>query len=85
MEPVPATKLRNELAKTLDKVNRDQAPVLITRRRGKPAVLMSLDEYEGMAETLHLLSAPANAARLAEAHEQIEKEIARRVRRRRRR
>jgi antitoxin YefM len=84
MEPVPATKLRSALSKMLDKVNDDQAPVLITRRRGKPAVLMSLEEYEGMSETLHLLSTPANAARLAEAHEQIEKEIARRARRRRR-
>jgi antitoxin YefM len=64
MEPVPATKLRNELSKTLDKVTKNRAPILITRRRGEALVLMPLEEYEGMAETLHLMANPANAARL---------------------
>ena len=84
MEPIPYTRLRNELAKLLDRVNDDRAPVLITRRRGKPAVLMSMEEYSALAETAHLLSSPANAARLRAAREQVEKEIARRAHRRRR-
>jgi len=85
MEPIPYTRLRNELAKLLDKVNEDRVPILITRRRGKPAVLMSAEEYSSISETLHLLSSPANAARLREAHEEIEREIARRARAARRR
>ena len=85
MEPVPATKLRNELSRTLDKVTKDRAPVMITRRRGEALVLMALADYESISETMHLLSTPANAKRLAEAHEQIEKEIARRKRAARRR
>jgi antitoxin YefM len=85
MEPIPYTRLRSELAKVLDKVNEDRAPVLITRRRGKPAVLMSMEEYSALEETAHLLRSPVNAARLREAREQVEKEIARRARRRRRR
>jgi antitoxin YefM len=84
MEPIPYTRVRNELAKLLDRVNEDRAPLLITRRRGKPAVLMSMDEYAALAETAHLLGSPANAARLRAAREQVEKEIARRARRRRR-
>lgn len=84
MDPIPYTRLRNELARVLDKVNEDQSTVIITRRRGKPAVLMSMDEYSALQETVHLLRSPRNAARLREAREQVEKEISRRARRRRR-
>ena len=84
MDPIPYTRLRNELARVLDKVNEDQSAVIITRRRGKPAVLMSMDEYSALQETAHLLRSPRNAARLREAREQVEKEISRRARRRRR-
>ena len=84
MDPIPYTRLRNELARVLDKVNEDQSAVIITRRRGKPAVLMSMDEYSALQETAHLLRSPHNAACLREAREQVEKEISRRARRRRR-
>lgn len=40
---------------------------VITRRDGGDAVVMSLAYYQSMAETLHLLSSPANAAHLAES------------------
>jgi antitoxin YefM len=84
MDPIPYTRLRNELARVLDKVNEDRSAVIITRRRGKPAVLMSMDEYSSLQETAHLLRSPRNAARLRVAREQVEKEISRRARRRRR-
>ena len=84
MDSIPYARLRNELARVLDKVNEDQCAVIITRRRGKPAVLMSMDEYSALQETAHLLRSPRNAARLREAREQVEKEISRRARRRRR-
>jgi len=83
VDPIPYTRLRNELARVLDKVNEDQSAVIITRRRGKPAVLMSMDEYSALQETAHLLRSPRNAVRLREAREQVEKEISRRARRRR--
>jgi len=84
MDPIPYTRLRNELARVLDKINEDRSTVIITRRRGRPAVLMSMDEYSALQETVHLLRSPRNAARLREAREQVEKEISRRARRRRR-
>ena len=44
--------LRRNLAATLDSVSRDREPVIVTRDRGKPAaVLMSMEDYEAMAET----------------------------------
>lgn len=41
-----------------------RAPVLITRTGKPPVVMLSLDEYESMEETLHLLSTPNNQARI---------------------
>ncbi len=59
---------RKNLAATIDKVNDDHEPVLITRDRGKPAaVLMSLEDFASYEETRYLLKSPANAARLEAA------------------
>lgn len=84
LDTISYTQLRNRLAKTLDKVTQDRAPVLITRQKGKAAVLISMEDYAALEETAFLLRSPKNAARLRAAREQVEKEIARRARRRRR-
>lgn len=62
---------RANLAKIMDKVNDDCAPVLVTRQNGAPVVMMSLKEYNSWQETAYLLRSPANAARLMEAIQQI--------------
>jgi len=72
MDTVFFSKARSELAGLLDKVNEDAAPIEIVRRDKPSAILMSKDEYEGMVETLYLLSTKANAARLYEAQADIE-------------
>ena len=78
-DTITYSRLRNELAKALDKVNEDRMPLLIVRQRGKSAVLLSAEEYSALEETAHLLRSPRNAVRLRAAHEEIEKEIARRA------
>ena len=67
MDVITYTAARSRLTKLLEQVNDDGVPVLITRQRGKPAVLMSLDEYAALDETAHLLRSPKNAARLNSA------------------
>ncbi|TAN07846.1 MAG: type II toxin-antitoxin system prevent-host-death family antitoxin [Rhizobiaceae bacterium] len=59
---------RQNLAKLMDEVERDRAPIYISRqgKRGG-AVLMSLEDYEALETTLYLLSNPSNAADLREA------------------
>ena len=64
MEVITYSDARNGLARLLKKVTDDGAPVLITRQRGKSVVLMSLEEYQALDETAHLLSSPKNAAEL---------------------
>ncbi|OGA45788.1 MAG: hypothetical protein A3F74_08495 [Betaproteobacteria bacterium RIFCSPLOWO2_12_FULL_62_58] len=76
-DTITYSRLRNELAKALDKVNEDRTPLLIVRQRGKPAVLLSAEEYSALEATAHLFRSPKNASRLRAAHEEIEKEIAR--------
>lgn len=63
---ITATQARRNLFPLIEQVNNDRMPVEITSRRGH-AVLMSLEDYEELEETAHLLRAPANARRLLES------------------
>lgn len=60
MRILSSTELRANLAKVLDQVADDHAPVIIHRSTGKPVVLVSLEDWEAMDETTYLLSSPAN-------------------------
>lgn len=72
MKAISYTALRNSLAKAMDDVNRDHEPVIITRQKGEPAVLMSLADFSAWQETAYLLRSPENARRLREAISQLE-------------
>ncbi len=72
MDAITYTAARNRLAKTMDQVNDDHKPVLITRQKGKPAVLMSLEDFNAYEETAYLSSSPRNAARLRRAVRALE-------------
>jgi len=69
MEVITYTAARNNLAKTIDKVNADHAPVVITRQNGPAAVLLSLDDFNSLEETAYLLRSPKMASRLRAALE----------------
>ena len=67
MDAVNYSFTRQHLTAVMDKVGQDHAPVLITRQKGAPVVMMSLDDYNAMEETAYLLRSPKNAQRLASA------------------
>lgn len=67
MTALSYTSLRSSLAKTLDQVNEDHTPILITRQKGENAVLMSEADYRSYEETAYLMQSMANAQRLNEA------------------
>lgn len=71
MQTLSYTAFRNQLAKILDQVNEDHAPVLITRQNGKPAVVVSLEEFQSYEETAYLMASPKNRQRLDDAVAQI--------------
>jgi len=76
MDAVSYTHLRKNLSSMLDKVNDDHSPVLITRQKGSPAVLISLEDYKSYEETAYLMQSPENAKRINRSIEQIEKGLA---------
>jgi antitoxin YefM len=61
------------LADTLNKVNEDHSPVIITRRNGQSAVVISLEDFRSYEETAYLMASPKNAERLNQAVSEIEK------------
>lgn len=66
MRILSSTELRANLAKVLDQVVEDHAPVIIHRSGAKPVVMVSLEDWEAMDETTYLLSSPANRQSLLE-------------------
>ena len=72
MEAITYTSARQNLATTMDRVCKNRAPVTITRSAKRQAVVMvSLEEFEQIEETAHLLRSPANARRLSSAIENL--------------
>ena len=71
MQVVPFTEARNNLKTILNQVIEDTDCILITRDDAKDTVVMSLDYYNSLMETLHLLKTPANAAHLQKSIKQF--------------
>jgi len=68
MKVVTYSHARNALKSILDDVVQDADVTIISRRDAEgDAVVMSLDSYNSIMETLHLTSNPSNAAALAKA------------------
>ena len=67
------TEFRTGLKKFLDEVENNNETLIIKRGSGKGTVLISLDEYNSIVETMHLLSSKANADRLYESIDQMKK------------
>jgi antitoxin YefM len=64
MDVVTYSRARQDLARLMDKVSDDRSPLMVTRRGGRSVVVLSLEDYRGMEETLYLMRSPANARRL---------------------
>jgi antitoxin YefM len=72
MDVLTYSDTRANLKEVMDKVVADRAPVIVTRKRGEAVVMVSLADWNAMEETLHLISSPANAQRLAAAIAQLD-------------
>ena len=65
------TEFRTKLKFYLDSVENNNETLIIKRRTGNGTVMISLDEYNSIIETLHLLSSKKNADRLYESIKQM--------------
>ncbi|MGK6351894.1 type II toxin-antitoxin system Phd/YefM family antitoxin [Parapedobacter sp. DT-150] len=71
MKVVNYSDFRNNLKSNLNVVNEDREIVIVSRTKGKSVVVMDLEEYNGIQETMYLMGTPANRHRLAEAIDEM--------------
>ena len=72
MTTVSFTDLRNHMGTYFDRVAEDREPLVVTRPGGKEnVVVISESEFAGWQETVHLLSSPANAERMARSLREV--------------
>jgi len=72
MKVVNFSDARNRLKTVLDQVVNDRDYTIISRRDADDAVVMSLDQFNSLMETVHLLKSPANATHLAKSIKQYQ-------------
>ena len=70
MTVINYTEARNNFKFVLDSVVNDADYTIINRRDADDAVIMSLDYFNAMQETLHLLKSPKNVEHLRKSIEQ---------------
>ena len=70
MRVINFSEARNQLKNVIDQVVNDVDVAVITRRDAEDAVVMSLNHYNALMETVHLLKSPANATHLSKSIKQ---------------
>lgn len=70
---VPVRELRSELAKVIDRVADLREHVMVTRRGRPAAVLIPVDEYEGLEVTAEILSDSGALAAIEEGLGEVER------------
>ena len=71
MKAANFTEFRTRLKQYLDDVEQNNETLIIKRGSGNGAVLISLDEFNSILETVHLLRSKVNADRLYESIQQM--------------
>ncbi len=71
MEVLNYKEFRQNLAKNLDKVNDDAEIVIVSRGNGKNIVVMDLNEYNAIVETIYVNRSEPNRKRLLEAIDEM--------------
>ena len=64
MDVLTYSDTRANLKEVMDRVVDDHSPVVVSRRKARAVVMVSLDDWNAIEETLYLLSTPANAEQL---------------------
>jgi antitoxin YefM len=73
MRTLTFSESRANYAQTLDAVVNDREEVVITRAGHESVVIVALSEWNSIKETLYLLRSPANARRLFEGIEELQR------------
>jgi len=72
MDVMNYSEARAQFKSVMDRAIHDKQEVVVTRKKGEAVVVLSLEAWNSINETLHLLSSPRNAARLRSAVAQLD-------------
>lgn len=71
MDAITYTQARKNFTSVMNQVCEDHSPIIITRQSERPVVMMSLEDYNAIEETMYLLKSPQNAQRLYKAIQEL--------------
>ena len=72
MDVMTFSDARAQFKGVMDSAINDKQEVIITRKHGEAVVVVSLEAWNAISETLHLLSNPINATRLRASIQQLD-------------
>jgi len=72
MQTLSFSETRAHLAETMDKVTLNHTPITITRQNKEAVVMISLNDYKSLEETIYLMQSSKNANRLNSAIGELE-------------
>lgn len=64
MDVMTYTEARSRLKDVMDRAIHDNQEIVVTRKKSEAVVVVSLDAWNSIQETMYLLSSPRNAERL---------------------
>jgi antitoxin YefM len=71
MEAIKYRQARQNFTATMNKVCDDHMPIILTRQKEKPVVMISLEDYNSIQETLYLMKSPNNHMHLPRGMENV--------------
>ena len=74
MDAITDTEFQKNFTAVMNQVCDDHAPIIMTRESEPPVVIISLEDYNAIEETLYLLQSPKNAERLTKALQELKQE-----------
>ena len=72
MELLTYSTARASLKSVMDRAINDRTPVVVTRKNNEAVVVISLEDYNALQETMHLQRSPENAKRLGDSIAQLD-------------
>jgi antitoxin YefM len=70
-EHMPLADVKNRLSEVVERLEREHGRVVITKHGRPAAVVMSIQDLEGLEETLDILSDPALMRRIRKAEAEV--------------
>lgn len=71
-EHMPLAEVKNRLSEVVERVEREHGRVVITKHGRPAAVVLSIDDLEGLEETLEILSDKSLMRRIRKAQTEVE-------------